>query len=261
MIMDSQGAYITWSTNLRYNNVTTPGNSGTGAMIFANNRGLGSGGWRFNTREGTESSRLEEDGKWYSTGYVLYESGNDTGMYSGGDNVIQFKCAAATSLEVGAFDIKAKVDLYDKNNNLIQAGLVPDYISLNHNATPLTIGTSYTQINKLVDVEAVRGISRNAGRCTIAKTGIYVVSYTLMCQQTSGNNRAEIRAAIYRNGSIRGDTVTSGYSRNQTQEGASCAASYVASLSAGDVIDVRAFKDSGVAVQSITGNLSTHQIA
>jgi len=270
MVVDNQGSYITWSQNIRYQGTTYNNSAGSGAMVFCNNKGLGGGGWHFVNRTGVLGTQITDSGELVSNAYRMNESGTDTGMYSGGDNVLQFKSSNAVALTIGPSRIDASKDLYDKNGDLITGGggggggweATPAYISLSLSGSQL-LTTTFTKLSGLtvLETDSTKAITRSSGTITFLQGGVYQIGYVVFMRQTSGGNRLEMRAKFYSNGSAIEASTSSGYSRNTVQEGTSCSGSMVKQFSANDTLEVRVSKDSGVTGEVESAVMYAYRIA
>lgn len=105
------------------------------------------------------------------------------------------------------------------------------------------------------------------GEITVTNAGTYFIAYSIDSDQTSGSNRVVVAGflEVDTSGSFVEVAGSRGhdYSRNSTTEEATVVGSSIVTLSAGDKVRVRAFRDTTivVTVQLATSHISIHSLA
>lgn len=94
----------------------------------------------------------------------------------------------------------------------------------------------------------------SSGAVTVVNAGTYEISYDCSVDEASGNNRTEFASALFLNGSELGGTRGFMYSRLNAQGANSASCRIVKTLSASDVIDMRAARLSGPSTGEFIAN-------
>mgnify|MGYP002623892081 CR=1 FL=1 len=107
----------------------------------------------------------------------------------------------------------------------------------------------------------------STGEITVTNAGTYFIAYSIDSDQTSGSNRVVVAGflEVDTSGSFVEVAGSRGhdYSRNSSTEEATVVGSSIVTLSAGDKVRVRSFRDTSivVTVQLATSHISIHSLA
>lgn len=114
----------------------------------------------------------------------------------------------------------------------------------------VTLGTSYTLMNMGgTRTGSTDDFSLSSDIVTVSKTGVFLVSYCITTDCTSGSARTESQAVLYRNGSMEDGTLTGMYNRIAARGLANGAWSGILSITSGDTFGIYALKTGSDTVQ------------
>ena len=115
----------------------------------------------------------------------------------------------------------------------------------------LTTSLATIDLSTTIITSDASDFSISSGLITVVNAGTYFVSYSLDGDQSSGNNRVIVDAEVQLNGTGVTGSQSALYSRNTNEGDFTCVGSCIIEITAGQIVDVEAKKDSS----SITTNI------
>jgi len=123
------------------------------------------------------------------------------------------------------------------------------------NTGQTTLTTSWSIMNIGTENYATSGdFTLSSSRVTVNKTGLFLITYNLTTDCTSGSARTESQAQLYENATAVQGTFGGMYNRIVDRGLSHCGASIILDVTDGDIFDVRALKTgSDTVVQAQNG--------